>query len=1702
MPVNWALDNAALHGFDILRPSNGGRTPVQPAAAADGGSVAVGWLDTGGQVNLQLLDQFGRPDAGQVEPLRLDDGVGRNVSGPAVAGWGGGFVAVWGEQIGPDAPSALDPVLLKGRLVGPDGTEGREFTLSAPRSGADVIRQHEAAVSAWETPSGGPGFALVWTEVVQLGADATESRIMLQRYDVPEAGVPRPLGPDGVRQAGSDRPLVLGTGTDAHVAALPDGGQVVVWTAADGGGAAVLVGADGTLAPGIDLGGLGAPVPGQSLQVVPLGEDGFAILRVVADPAGGADLLLATVWSRSGGAWERGADRVVAELSGPLDGPIQASGGADGGAVLWTTIASQVFLTAFDAEAAPLPGGPFDSTLPAMLAPGEPGLPQYAGLLAPLPGPRLFAAWEQLGDPVVLRGQVLDLRAPAQAIAGTAAGELLVGTIGDDTITAGAGDDSVVGALGDDVVRGGAGADSLEGGDGLVGDLPGTAGDRDVLLLGGPRDSYAITANGDGSFTVRDLRPGSPDGEDTVRGFEVIAFGVAEGETDLSGADTVAMDIFLSPVAPALPRLAGTGTPADEMLRGSNRAEAISGAGGADTIRAGGGADVLAGGSGDDVLQGGGAADTLLGGAGADLLEGGNGADLLAGGFGADTLSGNGGADTVSYQGEFARFVIDLRNGVTLSDRDPATGAPLGAFAQEDILLSVENARGGEADDELIGSSGANRLEGGGGNDTLDGGRGLDTAVFSGPLADYALRAGAGEWTVAQRRGAADNGTDTLRRIEAIEFGALSARVAENAAGARVATLAVAEADAVLPVFAVDDPRFAVVAEPGGLALVLRPGVFLDFEATPAISLTLRGTLPDGTEVVQAVEIAVGNVAEPVVILPGGTVAGSIVEDRDNSVGGSFRYLDPDGPQPLVASAMRLSVTTNDPLVGTAPLGRMETSVQPEGAGAGRVTWRFSVSDSEVQHLGAGDTVVQRFAVAVSEGAEFAVGGATPVTGRQVMAALADGGFVVAWAGFGEDGIASGIWARLFDAAGVARGAAFRVNTLAPQFGPAEPAVAALDGGGFVIAWRTEDDPDTGGGLGSFAVAMQGFAANGARLGGEVFVHAPSPGDQEAPKLVSLAGDRVLVTWQSEEASSYGDGSFLVGRLVGLQDLSLVPLTGEIRLTPTLAPEGETVLPTVESRGAIALPGGGFVQAWAWTERESGFVGVLHQVFDDDGQPLGPPVLANGSGTGRFSAAPTASLAIAALDGGRFVSAWQTVDPDQPLAMRIFHPDGSPVGNTIFPASTGEPSDLQLLALDNGDFVIAWWDAEALRIAGRVYAANGAPEGALFVIDPGGDVPQSEPRLARSADGGFVLAWTAGGGERGLDIYAQAFDANGTARGAPAPLNLGQDANQSSAELISLLDGQLAATWLSGAEGDALVGRVIDSPSGGAMQEVVVTIVGRNDRPQADDFVANPVVLVEEEGFGLPATEQVLGDLRIGGLLRDADAGEAELLRVVSVARVFEPEAPLDFSSGKAAVEGRFGTLLIDELGAFIYAFDNHRAASEALRGGELVQEVFTYVVANGAGDTNRAEAVLSIQILGGNDRPFAEDVQATLQGGAVGVAGSLAGAIGDVDAGEAAALRVVRAGAGASTPGAANFGTGGEVAVVGIYGTLFLTADGDWRFRLDLDDADTMALDPGEAVQDVFAYAVANGASAGDQSGAATITVAILVPDAWSPIG
>lgn len=281
------------------------------------------------------------------------------------------------------------------------------------------------------------------------------------------------------------------------------------------------------------------------------------------------------------------------------------------------------------------------------------------------------------------------------------------GTAGDDTMSGTGWYDELTGLAGNDTLIGGGGNDSLFGGDGI-----------DTAVLTGNRADYDIVHAEGTTFSVLDLRVGSPDGWKSLFDVEVLLF--ADGST--------------LELASLIPPLVVEGTDGDDMLAGTD---------------------------GDDVIDSLAGFDTVYTGAGDDTIHVGPGGERVHGGDGVDTAVFAGSRadyDIYQFQGPGPEYgfpddpviigVYGRGDGLWMD----SAGIEFfqfadGTFNLEDLTRDLDNTfTGTEAADVLDLGAGDDRVFALGGDDTIitgpgferiDGGDGVDTVVLSGNRTDY-----------------------------------------------------------------------------------------------------------------------------------------------------------------------------------------------------------------------------------------------------------------------------------------------------------------------------------------------------------------------------------------------------------------------------------------------------------------------------------------------------------------------------------------------------------------------------------------------------------------------------------------------------------------------------------------------------------------------------------------------------------------------------------------------------------------------------------------------------------------------------------------------------------------------------------------------------------------------------------------------------
>ena len=373
------------------------------------------------------------------------------------------------------------------------------------------------------------------------------------------------------------------------------------------------------------------------------------------------------------------------------------------------------------------------------------------------------------------------------------------------------------------------------------------------------------------------------------------------------------------------------------------------------------------------------------------------------------------------------------------------------------------------------------------------------------------------------------------------------------------------------------------------------------------------------------------------------------------------------------------------------------------------------------------------------EGSEFHVN--TFTTSDQVAPAvteLADGGYVIVWESWTQDGDGLGVYAQAFNADGTFRGSEYRVNTDTINH-QASPAIAALPDGGYVITW---DDAEYGQGI-----HAQIFNADGTRRGSEIDVKATGSGEYD-PSVAVLSGGGFVITWWNGSDGSAGGIACQAFNADGTKrgvEVLVNTTTANSQLYPDIA----------------ALGDGGYVISWQSALQDGSGIGIYAQAYNANGTLRGGEFRAN-----TYTASDQTAPEVAALADGGYVICWQSTGQDGAVGgiyAQAYNANGTARGTEFRVNSTTALEQIRpdITGLSDGGYLISWesdlQDGSARGIYAQTYNADGTPNGGEFLINSYTSSEQRQSAVAALPTGGFVVSWISNGQEGNYGIYAQTY---------------------------------------------------------------------------------------------------------------------------------------------------------------------------------------------------------------------------------------------------------------------------------------------------------------------------------------------------------
>lgn len=263
------------------------------------------------------------------------------------------------------------------------------------------------------------------------------------------------------------------------------------------------------------------------------------------------------------------------------------------------------------------------------------------------------------------------------------------------------------------------------------------------------------------------------------------------------------------------------------------------------------------------------------------------------------------------------------------------------------------------------------------------------------------------------------------------------------------------------------------------------------------------------------------------------------------------------------------------------------------------------------------------------------------------IAALHDGSYVLSW---GE--IADGnVYAAIGGAAPVlvsGDGAAASITTAAPL-----PHVAALAGGGFVVAWDSYSNDQR-----AFTISdifFQRYDDAGNRVGELTQADVDSGSGRFDAGVAALSDGGFVVTWQSQGGDYDGNGVF--GRRFGADGAALDAHEFEINQQR----QGDQASPAV-----TALKDGGFATAWVDTRAGAAGTSIEARVLAGGGSALAE---GSGSGSGSSGAVPAQLSGTAGSDWITPAAGSNAIDGGDGIDTVAYH--GARAGFTLLPDAAG-----------------------------------------------------------------------------------------------------------------------------------------------------------------------------------------------------------------------------------------------------------------------------------------------------------------------------------------------------------------------------------------------------------------------------------------------
>ncbi|HSK80356.1 MAG TPA: hypothetical protein VLQ45_28135 [Thermoanaerobaculia bacterium] len=292
-----------------------------------------------------------------------------------------------------------------------------------------------------------------------------------------------------------------------------------------------------------------------------------------------------------------------------------------------------------------------------------------------------------------------------------------------------------------------------------------------------------------------------------------------------------------------------------------------------------------------------------------------------------------------------------------------------------------------------------------------------------------------------------------------------------------------------------------------------------------------------------------------------------------------------------------------------------------------------------------------------------------------------------------------------------------------------DPAVAALSGGGFLLAWTEERSLMRSAPFYEYRevhdrdIFVQRFDADGSPAGRRYRVNADATGFQAVPKIAVLPNGSAFVVWRATGAVKGITGRFV--RPTG------EPVGGDVKLTEEATADHAAVAASRNNRVLVT-----------WDSLVGGQEDIFARLIDNTGRVDGPAFRVNSAAAGRQR-----WPAVATGPDGNFLVAWQSYVTDRVL-VRIYGQGVSPAGGflgsqLLLSTDAGTGQLAPALAPTKTGFVATWlqWSDKGLGIRGVELSATGSRADDEFWVTDDRVQKNYRTSIATNGNGGFLVPW-------------------------------------------------------------------------------------------------------------------------------------------------------------------------------------------------------------------------------------------------------------------------------------------------------------------------------------------------------------------------